>query len=196
MIKQQNARGRYSSLSFHQLWLKFMHFSSLSIIPDCAPVSAGSLSAVLVWQYKWLKILKKTCRRNSADQCYTFPEQVLYRHYMTMPIKQADRLVVPCSPSDRSHPQVVWPSLCPQCHHPNPPPPPLTQSNLQRWEITGAERPGRHWQLGRAPPVRWGHSQSQSDILICHPKNCGLFWASQRLHTRISDIVFISSASI
>lgn len=61
-----------------------------------------------------------------------------------------------------SYPPVAWPSLRPRC-------PLETLCNLWCWEITGAGRPGRHTQLDRAPPVRWGHSQPQTDTLISPP---------------------------
>lgn len=50
----------------------------------------------------------------------------------------------------------------------HPHPSSVTQCNLWCWEITEAGRPGRHSQLGRTPPVRWGHSQPQTEMWAFH----------------------------
>lgn len=50
----------------------------------------------------------------------------------------------------------------------HPHPSSVTQCNLWCWEITEAGRPGRHSQLGRTPPVRWGHSQPQTQTWAFH----------------------------
>lgn len=74
-----------------------------------------------------------------------------------------------------SYPRVAWPSLHPWC-------PLMSQCNLWFWEITGAGRPGRHSQLGRTPPVQWGHSQSQTGALIFYFKMWVFHRFSKVLH--------------
>ncbi len=151
-----------STVNVHNLFFFF-----LSSIYGFSPISARSLAAVPVWQRIWWKS-KITNLQNEFSGCIT-PFSSIGAGLRVLGEKWTVR-VVTCSLFDRFSELLIlgW-------HDPVYAPGALlvTHCNFGCWEITGAGRPGRHSQLGGAPPVRWGHSAATEWHLNLPPKNVG-----------------------
>lgn len=144
-----------------------------------SPISAWSLAAVPVWQRLWWES-KITNLQNEFSRCIT-PFSSISAGPRVLGEKWTVR-VVTRSLFDRFL-ELLFLGWRDPVYAPGAPP--VTHCNLWCWEITGAGRPGRHSQLGGAPPVRWGHSQPRSDTLIFLPKMCFFHSFSKASHACI-----------
>lgn len=170
----QCARGRYNfAISLTDLssasaevsaCAVYVHNHAHKIFFLFQAILARSLAAVSAWQLIWWKS-KITNLQNEFSRCIT-PFPSISAGLRVLGEKWTVR-VVTCSPFDR-----ILELLILGWHDPvyAPGAPLVKHCNLWCWEITGAGRPGRHSQLGGAPPVRWGYCQPLTDTLSFVPK--------------------------
>lgn len=178
----QCARGKYKfAITFTDLSSVYAFPAFLPGIFSLKPCSSSSLTMHM------MGVKNNKSAEWIQEMYYTFPEyEVCYQCRLRVLREKRTVRVVTCTPFDhflellilRWHDPVYAPGA-PQWH-----------CNLWCWEITGAGRPGRHSQLGRAPPVRWGHSLPQTDTLIFFPNMWVFHSFSKASHSRVRRCTF------